>query len=206
MKNRVISLVLALVMCVGLAVPAFADEITPMTVLKTEEEPNDSMATANSASQDNTFTGYIHSPSDVDYFKIIPNANGVFKFRLWNIPTGKDYELYVYNSSGALLACSIVTGTTHTVVFTETAVEIPSSYSPLASRQLLLADCTVASEVLEPMADQIAVATSVPYGDAFVVCDPYGTTSYSAPEPFGTSYAAETYNGLEYANGIYFLT
>lgn len=413
MKNRLMALALVLVMCLGLVASAMASEISPMAVLKTEEEPNNSMATANWADQDDTFTGHISPANDVDYFKIVPSTNGVFNFWLGNIPTGKNYELYVYNSSGALLACSIETGTTqklisgitatkgstyyfavrgtngsysatsaytlrcrllmnpyagfsqtdpgrsptsfsttnlnnlysiggdkswlslykdkgcfiasyamvlrnlgattkdvrydfrssisshltadpftvmlantswptisknsngkyyanisqspvyvyhnriassfrkaanavslgsnlsnddkakaiayylskhpegvmvtfcrtintteytHTVVFTQTTVEIPSSYTPPAPYQLLSADYSVASEVLEPMTDQIAVAANVPYGDAFVVCDPYGKSYYSAPESFGTSYAAATYNGLAYANGIYFLT
>lgn len=117
MKKRILSLVLALVMCVVLAVPAFASEITPMTVLKKEYEKNDSMTTANQVNQDDTITGYISSSSDVDYFKISPTTNGVFSFWLGNIPAGKDYDLYVYDySSGQLLASSTRQGNTQEVI------------------------------------------------------------------------------------------
>lgn len=91
---------------------------------------------------------------------------------------------------------------THTIVFTQTTVELPSSYSPPASYVLSAANYDVMSEVLEP---GITVAANDPYGDSFTVCDPTGSTYYSAPESFGTSYAARTY-GLQYATGIYFLT
>ena len=102
----------------GLLAPntAFASEIVPTAVLKTESEPNNTRAAANLVNQDDTITGYISSSSDIDYFKIVPSVNGIFNFWLGNIPAGKNYDLYVYNSSGSLLGSSTNTGTAQELV------------------------------------------------------------------------------------------
>ena len=109
----------------GLLMPssAFASEVAPMAVLKTEIEPNNTRATANLVNQDDTITGYIGSSSDIDYFKVVPNVNGVFNFWLGNIPAGKNYDLYVYNSSGSLLGSSTNTGTAQELVSGITATK-----------------------------------------------------------------------------------
>lgn len=99
-----------------MSITAFAREIAPMAILKTESEPNNTRATANSVNQDDTITGYISSSSDIDYFKVVASANGVFNFWLGNIPSGKNYDLYVYNSSGNLLGSSTSTSAAQELV------------------------------------------------------------------------------------------
>lgn len=117
MKRHIMTF-LCLLLVFGLLIPstAFASEITPMAVLKAESEPNNTRATADLVNQDDTITGYISSSSDIDYFKVVPSVNGVFNFWLGNIPAGKNYDLYVYNSSGGLLGSSTNTGTTQELV------------------------------------------------------------------------------------------
>ena len=102
---------------------ALASNIAPLAVLKTESESNNTRATANSVNQDDTITGYISSSSDVDYFKVTASANGVFNFWLGNIPSGKDYDLYIYNSSGFLLGSSTSTSATQEFVSGITATK-----------------------------------------------------------------------------------
>ena len=102
--KKYFSVFLSLLLVVLLASSAtLASEVHPLAVLKEESEPNNTRTTADLVNQDDTITGYISSSSDIDYFKVIPSVNGVFNFWLGDIPTGKDYDLYVYNSSGSLL-------------------------------------------------------------------------------------------------------
>lgn len=110
--KKMCSLVLCFALMLGLTmgpVTAFASDVTPSAILKTESEANNTRATANLVNQDDTITGYIGSSTDVDYFKVVASANGVFNFWLGNIPSGKDYDLYIYNSSGTLLRSSTST-------------------------------------------------------------------------------------------------
>lgn len=124
MKKHIMTfLCLLLVFGLLMSSTVFASEITPMAVLKTESEPNNTRATANLVNQDDTITGYIGSSSDIDYFKVVPSVNGVFNFWLGNIPTGKNYDLYVYNSSGGLLGSSTNTGTAQELVSGITATK-----------------------------------------------------------------------------------
>lgn len=123
--RKFLSTFLCLLLVFGLLTSnvAFASEVTPMAVLKTESEPNNTRATANSVNQDDTITGYISSSSDIDYFKVVASANGVFNFWLGNIPSGKNYDLYVYNSSGSLLGSSTSTSATQELVSGITATK-----------------------------------------------------------------------------------
>lgn len=96
MKKCIISL---LIICLTLnlfpmsALATEASDVAPLAVLKTESESNDTRSAANLVNQDDTVTGYISSASDVDYFKVVASASGVFNFWLGNIPSGKDYDL-----------------------------------------------------------------------------------------------------------------
>ena len=73
-------------------------------------EPNDSRSAAYQITSGTTYNGYIGSSTDVDYFKIVKTTSGTISITLSNLP--KDYDLYLYNSSGTQLAKSINGGTT----------------------------------------------------------------------------------------------
>lgn len=83
-----------------------AADIQPNAVAKNETEPNDMLATANSINQDDTIYAKISSNIDVDYFKVTAQMNGTMNFWVGNIPSGRDYDLKVYNSSGQELGSS----------------------------------------------------------------------------------------------------
>lgn len=116
--KKLFSFILCLAIVVSLSTPntALASEVVPYAIQKTESEPNNTRATANLINQDDTITGYISSSADIDYFKVVANTNGVFNFWLGNIPSGKNYDLYVYSSAGGLLGSSTSTNSTQELV------------------------------------------------------------------------------------------
>lgn len=118
MTKRIISIISCLVILFGLFTPntAYASELVPYAILKTESEPNNLLTTANLVNQDDTITGYISSTSDVDFFKVVAKTNGILNFWLGNIPSGKDYDLYVYDFTGSLLGSSKDTNSTQELV------------------------------------------------------------------------------------------
>ena len=67
-------------------------------------EPNDTMATAYAITSGTTYNSYIYTSSDVDYYKLTTTSSGTIAVTLTNLP--KDYDLYLYNSSGTQLAKS----------------------------------------------------------------------------------------------------
>lgn len=71
-----------------------------------ETESNGSISTANTISTNGTnLRGYISSTTDTDYFKIgVPAGRTLVVFL--TPASGKDYDLYLYNSSGTLLTKS----------------------------------------------------------------------------------------------------
>ena len=71
-----------------------------------ESEANNTMSTANRIYNDDTTYGKISYSGDVDYFKIMFTYSGKANFWVGNIPSGKDYDLYLYDSSGSFLASS----------------------------------------------------------------------------------------------------
>lgn len=73
---------------------------------KNEQESNDSIALADRTYDDYNNYGYISSNNDVDYFKVKFSTKGVANFWLGNIPDGTDYDLFLYDEGGTLLARS----------------------------------------------------------------------------------------------------
>jgi hypothetical protein len=73
-------------------------------------EPNDTTSQAYSISKATTYSSYIASSVDVDYYKFTQSAAGTVSISLTNLP--KDYDLYLYNSSGTQVARSINGSTT----------------------------------------------------------------------------------------------
>ncbi len=69
-----------------------------------ETEPNGSTSSANViSSSGTTVTGYIGSSTDVDYFKVTVPGYATLTVDL-TVPSTKDYDVKLYNSSGTLLA------------------------------------------------------------------------------------------------------
>jgi|GEM_PF-199999 len=68
-----------------------------------EVEPNGTTATANTATSGTAYTAYISSSTDVDYFKISVAAGKTVTIFV-DVPTGKDYDAALYNTSGTKLA------------------------------------------------------------------------------------------------------
>ncbi|MGV3487943.1 MAG: M4 family metallopeptidase [Tuberibacillus sp.] len=74
-------------------------------------EPNDSMNSAyGPLASGSTYQSYISSASDVDYYQFTTSQSGSITVNLSGLPG--DYDLYLYNSSGALVAQSTNGGTT----------------------------------------------------------------------------------------------
>lgn len=74
-------------------------------------ESNNSLSTARSIPNNTTIYGLISSSTDRDYFKFSTSSPNIYvMITLTNLPA--DYDLYIYNSSGSLLAYSTNGGTT----------------------------------------------------------------------------------------------
>lgn len=91
------------------------------TYTSSESEPNNTIATATIIYDNDTVTGKISSTSDVDYYKIKFSNNGTANFWLGNIPSGKDFDLYLCNSAGTTLASS-TTATGNQEIITQYSV------------------------------------------------------------------------------------
>lgn len=82
-----------------------SDAIT-QAIDRYESESNNTMSTADILNDDDTMYGTIGYEGDVDYFKVKFACSGNANFWLGDIPAGEDYDLYLYSSSGALIAGS----------------------------------------------------------------------------------------------------
>jgi Pregnancy-associated plasma protein-A/Secretion system C-terminal sorting domain/Fibronectin type III domain len=76
-------------------------------------ESNNTLATAAVAPVNTPIQAIISSGTDNDYFSFSNTAASPnIKVALTNIPTGKDYDLRLYNSAGANVKSSLLSGTT----------------------------------------------------------------------------------------------
>ncbi len=75
-----------------------------------ETEPNNTFANANGISPGNSINGKISSTSDVDYYKLTIMYSGNRSITLSNIPSGCDYELYLYDYNGNIISSSTASG------------------------------------------------------------------------------------------------
>lgn len=74
-------------------------------------EPNDSLSAAyGPISSGAVYNGYISSGTDTDWFKFNVNSTGTISLSLTNLPG--DYDIYLYNSAGSMVAFSENAGTT----------------------------------------------------------------------------------------------
>ncbi len=85
-------------------------------------ESNNSQATAFTLPANTAITALINNSTDQDYFKIVTTAAAPkIKATLSNLPA--DFDLYLYNASGTLLASSLKSGTnTETVKYNASTV------------------------------------------------------------------------------------
>ena len=91
----------------------------PATVAETES--NNSRGTANVIAAPATVSGTIGSTADTDYFRLSLPAGKTLTATL-TPPAGRDYDLYLYNSSGTQVASSLNgTGAVDTITRTNTA-------------------------------------------------------------------------------------
>lgn len=67
-------------------------------------EPNNMISQAYLITSGSTYSSYISSSSDIDYYKFFANNEKKITIKLTNLP--KDYDLYLYDSNGTLLAKS----------------------------------------------------------------------------------------------------
>lgn len=105
------------------------DSNSPNKVKRYEKESNNSRSKATRFYDDDNVYGRISSKSDVDYYKIKFKKSGKANFYLGKIPSGCDYDLYLYNSSGSKLKRSTRSGNKD---------ELISKYSVKANRYYYL--------------------------------------------------------------------
>ncbi len=111
--KKLFVLVLAMAVVLGSissSIAASDTELIPRAVAKNETEPNNTLSTANSINQDDQIYATIGQNGDNDFYKITARTAGTINFWLGDIPAGKDFELYVYNSAGVELGKSTGTG------------------------------------------------------------------------------------------------
>jgi hypothetical protein len=71
----------------------------------TESEPNGSLSSANTVGSNTTITGTMGNTTDKDYFKLALGASQSLKVDMTG-PADKDYDLYLVDASGNVLASS----------------------------------------------------------------------------------------------------
>lgn len=117
-KTRKVALFIALVMMFSLFQSASinASDMTdnmilddPMRLAGTvyESEPNNTLATSDFTYNDYNSIGALTSSTDVDWWRVSFSKSGKVNFWLGNIPSGCDYDIELYNSSGELIGSSV---------------------------------------------------------------------------------------------------
>lgn len=71
-----------------------------------ETEPNNTMTTASPLRPGDTVNGKISTSSDLDYYMMQLTASGNINISLGTIPSGCDYDLYLYDNRGSLIRSS----------------------------------------------------------------------------------------------------
>lgn len=88
-----------------------------------EIEKNNSMSSANRIKNDYDNRGRIYESDDVDWYVISFPSSGTANFFLGDIPSGKDYDLKIYNSSGFLVASSNKGGNSNELIAYDVAAK-----------------------------------------------------------------------------------
>ncbi|MEW9699817.1 S8 family serine peptidase [Paenibacillus sp. SI8] len=93
-------------------------------VLPNAFEPNDTTAQAYPINYNQTYSSYISSATDVDYFKYTAPTTGVDRLTM-TVPSGLNYDVYIYDSSSNQVAASVRgTSIAENVLFDVTAGNI----------------------------------------------------------------------------------
>ncbi len=101
----------SLIICAALLFSiSFSNTVFAATVYETES--NNTIATANSIAAGDTVYGNISVDKDTDYFRLNLTATTNTTFTLSNIPSGCDYDLYLYDAKGTMITSSTTTGNT----------------------------------------------------------------------------------------------
>lgn len=79
---------------------------TRSLVLPNAYEPNDTTAQAYPINYAQNYTSLITTATDIDFYKYTATAAGIEKFKL-TVPTGLNYDVYVYDASMNLIAAGI---------------------------------------------------------------------------------------------------
>lgn len=104
--KKLMALIISIIMLIFALVPCNAEE-TPRAVRIYETTSyHGSFAYAQEICQDYTLYGRISYNNENDYYKVIFNNSGKANFWLGNIPSGNNYDLYIYNSSQQLIGQS----------------------------------------------------------------------------------------------------
>ena len=112
-----IAMLLAMLILISSLLGISSSAIETRAVLVNEQSgAHDTRATAQTLEQDNTLRGYIKSASEKDYYVITFPYAGKVNFWLGEIPTGCDYDLYLYTESGRLASKSDNTNTTQELI------------------------------------------------------------------------------------------
>lgn len=69
------------------------------TAVGDQYEPNDGIVGATQGVQGQVIQATIHSATDMDFYQFEVNANEELSILLYNIPSGCDYDLYLFNSN-----------------------------------------------------------------------------------------------------------
>lgn len=77
---------------------SFSSRESTMVVSSGDQyEPNDSIADATTGMQGKLIQATIHSETDLDFYKFEVTANEPLSILLYSIPSGCDYDLYLFN-------------------------------------------------------------------------------------------------------------
>jgi len=102
--------------------------VTSTSTTYAEVESNGTTSTANVLGSTITkVTGYIGSSSDVDYFKVLVPASTTIYVSMTG-PSDKDYDLYLYNSSGSQKAYSYGSTSTESLSYKNTSTSAAYFY------------------------------------------------------------------------------
>ena len=100
-KKRFFSRLIAVVLSLSLICSASLISVYAASGTKYEVESNDDFDTATRTSNDYDNYGTISSSSDVDFWRVSFSAEGMANFWLGNIPSGYNYDLFVFERQNA---------------------------------------------------------------------------------------------------------
>lgn len=75
--------------------------------ISNEAESNNSVGLADTISLSIGRKGKIANSTDVDFYKFTPTSSGKYRFDLIDIPSSKDFDLYLYDTNQNLVASSL---------------------------------------------------------------------------------------------------